>query len=98
MQESLKFLNYKPESVSPEQFQSWRNNPCTLELKQELVRGFIDLMETALPESTDNLAAYVHQREGYRLTAESILSWEPTSVRTLRERSRDGVIEEVDND
>jgi len=97
MQESLRFLSYKPESVSPQQFRAWLDNPCTQGLKKELIEAFVLLIDEDVPASIDRSVPVVHQREGVRKTLETIFNWEPESIREARERSPNGIIEEVDS-
>jgi hypothetical protein len=64
----------------------------------ELVKAYIADMEEDFPSTSDSTIPFMHQRQGFRKTVDMICAWEPTSVRALRERSRDGVIEEVDSE
>jgi len=97
MQESLKFLSYRPESVSPQQFRAWLDNPCTQGLKKELIQAFFLQMDEDIPASIDSSVPIVHQREGARKTLDLLFNWEPESIREARERSPNGIIEEVDS-
>ena len=87
----LKFLKYKSEGVSEEQYRLWRNHPCTRELNHDLAVAYLDQIESDLPESIDQSIPLMHQREGARKTLDILFNWLPASLRDVE-------LKEVDNE
>jgi len=54
-------------------------------------------LDEDIPASIDSSIPIVHQREGARKTLDLLFNWEPVSIREARERSPNGIIEEVDS-
>lgn len=98
MQDLLKYLNYRPQSVSPQEYRAWLDNPCTKELKHELITAFIADVEIDTPVSIDASVPFIHQREGFRSTLRMISGWEPESVKEARSEVDGGTLEEVDSE
>jgi hypothetical protein len=90
------YLRYRPEEVEPSLFRQWRDNPCTKELKRELMLALFDQFDTDLPESIDKSVPLMHQREGARKTIDLLLDWEPKNIKKLR-HAASGFLEEVDS-
>jgi len=89
----LRYLNSKQDPISLEQFNNWRQHPCTRELKKELLLAFLDQIDTDLPESIDKSIPLLHQREGARKAVGILFDWEPESIRAMREEGKEVELE-----
>lgn len=81
MQELLRYLNFKPRKVSPEEWHNWRKDKITLELFHEIVGEVFDRLSDPPPSSANESVPFVHQREGYKQLVDVIMDWKPLAIR-----------------
>jgi len=80
MLDHLPFLSYQAPPITKEHFSRWKQDPCTLLLKQTLVSEILREMENPLPPTFDETIICVHQREGAMGVLTELMKWQPELV------------------
>jgi len=94
----LKYLDLSNDPVTVQQFHGWKIHPVTRALFKDIVIAVMDELDAPLPESFDQTIITAHQREGAMKLIDSLITWEPESVRNARTKAaaQGKTLEEVD--
>jgi len=72
-------LNHKPQAISKETYQAWKDNPVTRQLLFELAEATLDVITDELPDaSIETLGGIALMRESARATAMDVINWTPS--------------------
>ena len=80
MLDHLPFLSFQAPPITKEHFSRWKQDPCTLLLKQQLVSELVRELDNPLPKTFDETIICVHQREGAMAVLSEIMNWQPALV------------------
>ena len=71
-------LNHKPQAISKEAYQSWKDNPVTRQLLFDVAEEVLDSLTDELPAiDIAGVGGIAIAREQARVTALSVIGWKP---------------------
>lgn len=80
MLDHLHYLQYPRPLITKEQFNRWKSDPCTLELKKQLVTSILQELDNPLPSTIEQTVIASHQREGAISLCVELMNWQPELV------------------
>ena len=71
-------INHKPQAISKEAYQAWKDNPVTRQLLFDMAEAVLDSLVDPLPNlDIDELGGIALVREAARSTALDVIEWKP---------------------